>query len=343
MNTKILKINDNSLKLSKNLIESNELVAIPTETVYGLGGLATSDIAVEKIFKAKGRPSDNPLIVHVHKEYDFKKLVYVDHEYVYSLINAFMPGPLTLVMRHKGAVSKLVTCNLDTLAIRVPDHEGCQEFLKYLDLPIAAPSANVSKHTSPVTAEHVYNDLNGKIEVILDGGKCKGGIESTVLDVTKSVPVILRSGLVTAEMIKRVVGACEYVDSLKDGDVVRSPGTKYVHYTPKCNAVLFERNELPLAQELYDKLLQNGQVPIFLCDDKVSHKLCGEKLQLGETGEEIASNLYYKLLEGEKLADYLIAIKINSGSEIDVGVMNRLSKACKPFKREDFIDILGEI
>ncbi|MBQ3235205.1 MAG: threonylcarbamoyl-AMP synthase [Clostridia bacterium] len=336
MNTKILKITDNSLKLSKNLIINDELVAFPTETVYGLGGLATSDLAVEKIFKAKGRPNDNPLIVHVHKNYDLSKLVYVDHDYVYNLIDAFMPGPLTLVMRHKGFVSKAVTCGLDTLAVRIPNHQGCQEFLKYLDLPIAAPSANVSKHTSPVTAEHVYDDLNGKIEIILDGGKCSGGIESTVLDVTKPVPVILRSGLVTAEMIKRVVGACEYVQNVGE-DVVRSPGMKYVHYTPKCKTALFERNELPLAQELYDRLVSMGKVPVFLCDDKVSHKLCGEKLLLGVTGEEIASNLYYKLLEGEKIADYLIAIKIDTGSEIDIGVMNRLSKACKPYDKNEEI------
>ncbi len=334
MNTKILKINDSSLKLSKKLILDEELVAIPTETVYGLGGLATSDLAVDKIFKAKGRPNDNPLIVHVHKDYDLSKLVYVDYPYVKNLIDAYMPGPLTLVMRHKGFVSKQVTCGLDTLAVRIPDHEGCQQFLKYLDLPIAAPSANVSKHTSPVTAEHVYDDLNGKIEIILDGGKCSGGIESTVLDVTKPVPVILRSGLVTAEMIKRVVGACEYVQNAGD-DVVRSPGMKYVHYTPKCKTALFERNELPLAQALYDNLLSNGKVPVFLCDDKVSHKLCGNKLLLGISGEEIASNLYDKLLEGEKCADVLIAIKIDSGSEIDVGVMNRLTKACKPYDKND--------
>lgn len=335
MNTKILKINDNSLNLSKNLILKNELVAFPTETVYGLGGLATSDEAVNKIFKAKGRPNDNPLIVHVHKNYDLSKLVEIEYDYVKNLIDAFMPGPLTLVMKHKGAVSSAVTCGLDTLAVRIPNHEGCQAFLKYLDLPIAAPSANVSKHTSPVTAEHVYDDLNGKIEIILDGGKCEGGIESTVLDVTKPVPVILRSGLVTAEMIKRVVGYCEYVGE-SDSNAPMSPGMKYTHYTPKCKTALFERNELPLAQELYDKCLKDGLIPMFLCDDKVSHKLCGDKLLLGDTGEEIASNLYYKLLEGEKCADVLIAIKIKTGSEIDIGIMNRLSKACKPYDKKDF-------
>lgn len=337
MNTKILKISDSSLELSKKLIINEELVAFPTETVYGLGGLATSDKAVSKIFEAKGRPNDNPLIVHVHKNYDLNKLVNVEHDYVYKLIDAYMPGPLTLVMKSKGTVSKLVTCGLDTLAVRIPDHEGCQKFLSYIDLPIAAPSANLSKHTSPVTAEHVYNDLSGKVEVVLDGGKCKGGIESTVLDVTGQIPVILRSGLVTAEMVKRVVGFCEYA-GVTDGEPVRSPGMKYTHYTPKCSTVLFERNELPIAQKLYDDCLRKGLVPIFLCDDKVSHKLCGDKLLLGNTGEEIASNLYYKLLEGEKVADILIAVKIDTGSEIDVGVMNRLTKACKPYDGNFNID-----
>ncbi len=335
MNTKILKITESSLKLAKNLIEAEELVAFPTETVYGLGGLATSDVAVDKIFSAKGRPNDNPLIVHVHKNYDLTTLVDVDYDYVNDLIETFMPGPLTLVMKSKGKVSKKVTCGLDTLAVRIPDHDGCQQFLKYLNLPIAAPSANVSKHTSPVTSEHVYNDLSGKIELILDGGKCKGGIESTVLDVTSETPIILRSGLVTYEMIKGVVGRCEYA-SVKEGEPVRSPGMKYTHYTPKCKSVLFERNQLPLAQKLYDDYISKNKTPIFLCDDKVSHKLCGEKLLLGNTGEEIAFNLYDKLLEGEKIADILIAIKIDSGSEIDVGVLNRLTKACKPYDKEDF-------
>lgn len=331
MNTKILKITDNSLKLSKTLIVNNELVAFPTETVYGLGGLATSDEAVDKIFKAKGRPSDNPLIVHVHKEYDLSKLVHVDFQYVYDLIKAFMPGPLTLVLKSKGTVSKKVSCGLDTLAVRIPAHEGCQEFLKTLDLPIAAPSANVSKHTSPVTAEHVYEDLKGKIEVVLDGGKCSGGIESTVLDVTGEVPVILRSGLITAEMIRNIVGRCEYANQVEGGEV-RSPGMKYTHYTPKCETALFERNDLPSAQSLYDEYEKMGKKPYFLCDDKVSLKLCGNKLLLGSSGEEVASNLYYKLLEGEKIADIIIAIKVDTGSEIDVGVMNRLSKACKERK-----------
>ena len=135
--------------------------------------------------------------MHVHQDYDISNLVCDIPNYAIKLAKAYLPGPLTMVYKSKGLVSPAVSCGLDTLAIRVPEHKGAQEFLKYVNLPIAAPSANISKHVSPVTAEHVYTDLNGKIRVILDGGKCSGGIESTVLDCTGDVPTILRSGLIT--------------------------------------------------------------------------------------------------------------------------------------------------
>ena len=326
-NTKICKINDKSLDYAKNLILNNQLVAFPTETVYGLGGLATSDESIALIYQTKGRPSDNPLIVHVHKDYDISKLVTVEYDYVKKLQDAFLPGPLTMVYKSKGNVSKLVSCGLDTLAIRVPEHQGCQEFLRYLDLPIAAPSANISKHTSPVTAEHVFNDLNGKINLILDGGKCQGGIESTVLDVTTETPTILRSGLITAEMIKSVVGKCEYSKNLST-DKLRSPGCKYSHYNPKCKTAFFDRNDLENAVKLYEEYEKNGKKPYYLCDNEIASKLSGRVLNLGSTGKEIASNLYAKLLEGEKIADIIIGVSINTGSDIDVGIMNRFTKAC---------------
>ncbi len=328
-NTKICKINDNSLKFAKNLILNNDLVAFATETVYGLGGLATSDEAVKKIYQAKGRPSDNPLIVHVHENYNLDLLVYVDYDYVYKLREAFLPGPLTMVYRSKGNVSTLVSCGLDTLAIRVPSHNGAQEFLKYVDAPIAAPSANVSKHTSPVTADHVFNDLNGKIDLILDGGKCSGGIESTVLDVTTETPIILRSGLITYDMIKSVVGKCAYSDS-KPTDKIKSPGVKYKHYSPKCQTALFKRADYLNALNLYDSYVKDGKIPYFMCDDGM-FDIIGDRnvLPLGKTGEEIASNLYFRLLQGEKLADVIIAFEVETGTDLDVGIMNRLSKACK--------------
>ena len=236
-----------------------------------------------------------------------------------------------MVYRSKGLISPVATCGLDTVGIRIPSSEAAQEFLKAVNVPVAAPSANASKHTSPVTAMHVYEDLCGKIPLILDGGKCSGGIESTVLDVTTDTPIILRSGLVTAEMIKSVVGKCGYSQN-KPTDKVRAPGMKYRHYCPKCETALFKRDQVKIAQNLYDEFEKQGRKPYFMCDDMMLEKVRGNALRLGKTAEEIASNLYDKLHEGEIVADMLIAFEIETGSDVDVGIMNRLSKACKKYE-----------
>ena len=188
MQTVIKPISEESISQAKEILLNGGIIGMPTETVYGLGAIATLPNAVLKIFEVKGRPSDNPLIAHVHKDYDLTKLVNINCDYVYKLIKEFMPGPLTLVLESKGVVCAEAVCGGQTLAVRMPSHQGCQQLLKAVDMPIVAPSANLSKHTSPVTANHVYNDLNGKIELILDGGKSQGGIESTVLDVTEYPP-----------------------------------------------------------------------------------------------------------------------------------------------------------
>lgn len=328
MQTEILQIDEKSLKLCKSLISAGEAVAFPTETVYGLGANAFDDAAVKKIFEIKGRPNDNPLIVHVHTDYDLSSLVSYVPEYAKLLAKAFLPGPLTMVYRSKGVVSSAVSCGLDTLAIRIPFHEGAQRFLRYVNLPIAAPSANISKHVSPVTAQHVYDDLKGRIACILDGGKCSGGIESTVLDCTGEVPCVLRSGLITREMIAQVAGECEeYV--LKDGERVRSPGMKYKHYSPNCKTALYDYAHRDEAVCEYEKLYADGAKVYLMGDDAVCTE-AGVKntLNLGKTEEEIASNLYDKLREGERVADVIIAVAPQKQDGVMVGVMNRLKKAC---------------
>lgn len=329
MQTVILPIGEESLRLAKNQIEKGGAVAFPTETVYGLGANAFDEIAVRNVFAIKGRPSDNPLIVHVHKDYDLTKLVSRIPEYANRLAEAFLPGPLTMVYQSRGAVSAAVSCGLDTLAVRIPSHEGAQAFLKYVDLPIAAPSANISKHVSPVTAEHVYADLCGKIPYILDGGKCSGGIESTVLDCTGEVPCVLRSGLITREMIAGVAGDClVYVP--KEGERARSPGMKYKHYSPRCDTMLFPYSERKKAAEVYAEKRRQHVKAYLLCDGKTASGLGAEYvLDLGDGEREIAANLYDKLREGEKLADLIIAIAPEKQDGVMVGVMNRLSKACK--------------
>lgn len=328
MNTEILNIDDKSLDKSKKIIDAGGLVAFPTETVYGLGASAYNDEAVAEIFKVKGRPMDNPLIAHVHKNFDINKLIDYDPPYARKLRDKFLPGPLTLVYKSNGKVSKYVSCGLNTLSIRVPSHEGAQRFLSYIDKPIVAPSANISKHISPVTSAHVFDDFNGKIPLILEGGKCVGGIESTVCDVTGDVPMILRSGLITREMIAEVVGACD-VYTMKEGEKPRSPGMAYKHYSPSCRTLLFKSSEFHKIIEIYKSEQNKGNSPFILCEGKIADKLAGYNiLNLGYTSEDIASNLYYALRDGEKKADIIIAIEPENQDGIMVGVMNRLTRAC---------------
>ena len=327
MITKVSKIDAQSLQEAKNLIDNEQLVAFPTETVYGLGALATSEKAIKRVYEVKGRPSDNPLIVHVHKDYDISSLVYLDENgYAQKIAKAFLPGPLTMVYKSKGVVAPALSCGLDTLAIRIPQSESAQEFLRFVNQPIAAPSANLSKHISPVTANHVYQDFNEKIHLILDGGKCEGGIESTVLDVTGEIPVILRKGLITAEMIKEVVGNCVYAAENATTSL-KSPGMKYKHYSPNCDTAVFERNDYESAIALYDKLISEGKKAVFLCDGEMCEKI-GKRacLKLGDTDIEMASNLYDLLHEGEKY-NFIITFKLLVNSELMLSVNNRFSKA----------------
>lgn len=328
MQTQIKKIDSLSISQAVEILNSGGVVGMPTETVYGLAAVGTNPNAVKKIFEIKGRPTDNPLIAHVHKDYDLSKLVYIENDYALKLIEKFSPGPLTLVFRSKGVVCSEAVCGGQTLAVRIPSHKGCQQLLKAIDMPLVAPSANLSKHTSPVTALHVYDDLNGKLPLILDGGKCTGGIESTVLDVTGEFPRILRAGLITKEMIESITGKCE-IALHKEGDKVKSPGVKYTHYKPKCQTALYEYNEINKAIEQYDLELKEGKKPYLMCTDEFLDKIGDRRvLKLGKNENEIASNLYDKLLEGEKKADIIIAVAMPNESGVYLGIMNRLRKSC---------------
>ena len=328
MRTEILPLGSDSLARAKELLLAGELVAFPTETVYGLGADARSDAAVENIYRVKGRPSDNPLIVHVHKDYDLSLLVEDDRSYAAKLRKAFLPGPLTLVYKSRGRVSAKVSCGLDTLAVRVPSHPSAQEFLKYVGIPVAAPSANISKHVSPVSAQHVYDDLHGKIPLILDGGACSGGIESTVCDVTGDYPVVLRQGLVSREMIESVTGKCGlYVP--KAGEQVRSPGMKYKHYAPACRTCLFEADEIGKALTCFYRNRDAGMRVLILCEEAAADNFPSDYvLRLGNTAEEMAANLYALLRDAETKADMLIAVKPHARGGVMDGVLNRLCKAC---------------
>ncbi len=332
MKTEIMPVNAESLALAKTIIYDGGVVAMPTETVYGLGGNAFDDSAVQRIFEIKGRPNDNPLIAHVHKDYDIMQIVDRRPDYAAALAEAFLPGPLTLVYPSKNKVSRFVSCGLDTLAVRVPSHEGAQAFLREVGIPIVAPSANLSRHVSPTSAKHVYDDFNGKIPLILDGGECTGGIESTVCDCTGDVPVILRPGLITREMIAAVAGACEeYVPDLAKGERVKSPGVLYKHYSPRCKTELFACDDVENAARAVGVERLSGKCVAVLCERRCveTFERCGAIcLCLGDTDEEMAANLYRLLRRAEEVCDVLIAVEPQARGGVMTGVMNRLRKAC---------------
>lgn len=332
MTTQIKQIAPESLREAKNFILGGEVVAIPTETVYGLGGNAFDDEAVKRIFEVKGRPNDNPLIAHVHKDYDLTKIVDYDPPYAKKLREAFLPGPLTLVYPSKGKVSPRVSCGLDTLAVRVPSHEGAQAFLREVGIPVVAPSANISRHVSPTSAKHVFDDFNGKIPLILDGGECTGGIESTVCDCTGETPVVLRPGLVTREMIAAVVGEClAYTPDLKNGEKVKSPGVLYKHYSPRCKTLLFNEKNVKNAISAYEALsLENKGVAVLCEESAISEfsKIGAKCLNLGKNQAEMAMRLYKLLREAERVCEVLIVVEPRQKDGVMEGVLNRLLKAC---------------
>ena len=338
MQTKIVQINPDSLAEAKRIIMDGGVVAIPTETVYGLGGNAFDDTAVQKIFEVKGRPNNNPVIAHVHKDYDISQIIDYDPPYAKKLREAFLPGPLTLVYPSTNKVSPSVSCGLNTLAVRVPAHEGAQAFLKEVGVPIVAPSANLSRHVSPTSAMHVFDDFNGKIPLILDGGACTGGIESTVCDVSGEVPVILRPGLITKEMIQEAVGVCEEMAAPQKGEKVKSPGVLYKHYSPRCKTLLFTAENVKNAILAYEaQSLENKGVAV-LCEEKLIsqfEKIGAKSLNLGKNQAEMAMRLYDLLRQAERICDVLIVVEPQQKDGIMQGVLNRLRKACTS---EDIVD-----
>ncbi|KHE69210.1 L-threonylcarbamoyladenylate synthase, partial [Halobacillus sp. BBL2006] len=233
--------NNSSIEEAAQLLRNQHVVAFPTETVYGLGADATNEEAVQRIFEAKGRPSDNPLIVHVADIEQVEELAQNIPERAYQLMEAFWPGPLTLVLESNGVAAKNVTAGLSTIGIRMPDHPLALALLRNAGKPLAAPSANRSGRPSPTEAEHVWQDLNGRVSGILDGGATGVGVESTVLDCTSQPPVILRPGGVTKEDLEKILSKVDIDNALKDEQrQPKSPGMKYTHYAPEAPLWLVE-------------------------------------------------------------------------------------------------------
>jgi L-threonylcarbamoyladenylate synthase len=241
-NTRLLNGDQDGIKRSAELLKKGELVAIPTETVYGLAANAFDSDAVKRIFEAKGRPQDNPLIVHISDINELQPLVTDIPENAYKLAEKYWPGPLTMIFRRSSLIPDEVSAGLSTVAVRIPSHSIARAIISKSGLPLAAPSANRSGSPSPTTAAHVMNDMNGRISAIVDGGECSVGVESTVLDLTGDIPKILRPGGITPEQIRAVTGELQ-IDSavtgrLEEGAVASSPGMKYKHYSPNAKVIL---------------------------------------------------------------------------------------------------------
>jgi L-threonylcarbamoyladenylate synthase len=240
METKRFGWSEAQIRVAAELIRAGETVAFPTETVYGLGANAFDRNAVDQIFQAKGRPGDNPLIVHIARREDVNQLVTHIPEIAKRCMDRFWPGPLTLILPAKESIPSNVTAGLDTVGVRMPDHMVAIRLIEAAGVPLAAPSANRSGRPSPTTAEHVLEDLGGRIAGVVDGGPAQVGLESTVLDCTGEVPMILRPGSVTPEMLQEVLGDVRIDPALAGQGTPKSPGVKYTHYAPKGEMYLVE-------------------------------------------------------------------------------------------------------
>ncbi len=247
MKTEVINITteyDKALKKSAELLKNGEVVGIPTETVYGLAANAFDEVAVKKIFEAKGRPSDNPLIVHIAKFEDLEPLVREIPEKVKIMAKKFWPAPLTMIMKKSDKISNIVSGNLDTVAIRMPKSDYARAIIETCGLPLAAPSANLSGSPSPTNAKYVFDDMDGRIPLIIDGGSCEIGVESTVITFAEEPPRLLRPGGITLEEMTELIGEIVVDDAvlnkLGDGEVASSPGMKYKHYAPKADITIIK-------------------------------------------------------------------------------------------------------
>ncbi|KMJ59198.1 tRNA threonylcarbamoyladenosine biosynthesis protein [Bacillus sp. LL01] len=315
-------------------LKQNEVVAFPTETVYGLGANALSDQAVLKIFEAKGRPSDNPLIVHITKMEQLTELVDNLTETAHKLMDAFWPGPLTLVLPKKEGVSRYVTAGLDTLAVRMPDHPVARALMEVSGLPLAAPSANLSGKPSPTTAKHVEEDLIHRISGIVDGGATGVGLESTVVDCTNEIPVILRPGGVTKEQLEEVVGKMDVDPALltnEEQHKPKSPGMKYTHYAPVAPVYLVEGSIEFLQTTMAAAQTAGRRVGLLATEETISRTdtegitaiACGTQTDLAT----VATQLYDALRAFNATDVDVIYSETFPKQGVGVAIMNRLEKA----------------
>ncbi len=323
MKTLILQPTKDNIEMCAEEIRSHGIVAFPTETVYGLGANAFDPAAVEKIYQAKGRPSDNPLIVHIS---NFETLYDLCEQIPESACNLFdlMPGPLTVIFKKKSIVPDCVTAGMDTVGIRMPEHKVALDFITACKTPICAPSANLSSSPSPTEAAHVYDDLNGRIKYILDGGCCRVGVESTIVDLSASKPRILRKGGIPSEIIEERLGKLE---TLESSDKALCPGMKYKHYSPQAKVFYCEyrHNMSDIIKQKYDSL--SGKKQIFCLSDNVKNYEGYDFRDMGKTSSDYAYEIFRAFRNADKENyDYIILEGVENKG-IGAALINRAFKA----------------
>ncbi|MCR4437105.1 MAG: L-threonylcarbamoyladenylate synthase [Clostridiales bacterium] len=344
MKTEIIKIekdpmDEDKLEYAAEVIRAGGLVAFPTETVYGLGANALDERAVKKIFEAKGRPSDNPLIVHIAQRSEADGLVKNKPAYASILMERFWPGPLTLIMDKADVVPRTTTAGLGTVAVRMPSHPVALALIRRSGLPIAAPSANTSGRPSPTCARHVIDDLYGKVDIIIDGGSAAVGLESTVLDITVSPPVILRPGGITPEELEKGLGSVVGIDPgllrKPAPDLLpKSPGMKYKHYSPKADVVIIEGTLEKVAAKINTLIAEHeagGMTVGVLATDQTKNLYPSKNtvISMGDRNspENIAANLFKTLRKFDETGVRLILAEAVENTGIGLAVMNRMTKA----------------
>lgn len=335
MKTEMMAVDAASLARAASLLRAGELVAFPTETVYGLGADARNAGAVAKIFAAKERPANNPLIAHIADTDMLDGIVAAVEDQATRLMKAFWPGPLTLVLPHRKRIPEIVSAGLDTLAVRMPSHPAALALIREAGCPIAAPSANRSGRPSPTTADHVLADMDGRIPLILDGGPCGYGVESTVVDVTGAAPTVLRPGGITLEMLREVIPSTR-IDSavlqpLADGAQARSPGMLHRHYAPDAPIIIVEGEPHAVQariRALYDQAAGAGERVAILCSAS-SASAYGERFTrvLGQDAADMAMHLYDALRALDLAGATLILSEASEAEGMGLALMNRLLRA----------------
>lgn len=327
-------INEEALDEAAAVIRQGGTVIFPTETVYGLGANALDERSVSRIFKAKGRPSDNPLIVHI-SNYDM--LLYCIgeplSEKAQKLMAFFWPGPLTIIFKKSKAIPEEVTAGLDTVAIRMPDDPIALSLIKKSGVPIAAPSANISGKPSPTAPEHVITDMDNRVDMILCSKSTRVGLESTVIDISGEIPTVLRPGGVPLEELRKVLGEVEIDRGLEPGKVPKSPGMKYTHYAPKAPMTIVRGNEAQVRNRIL-KLAQmdkdmGSKVGILTVDENKAYYDGYYAISIGRKGDsaQAAHNLFDALREFDKLMVDIIYAEAISEEYLGLAVMNRMKKA----------------